>query len=69
VGHTVSTDKQFDRGWRSLTSEYIRARMDRLDEMLADPKNSNRTAYLEEQMEWWEAQLPFAYRREGLLRQ
>jgi hypothetical protein len=43
--------------------------MDRLDEMLADPKNSNRTAYLEEQMEWWEAQLPFAYRREGLLRQ
>ena len=65
----MSTDKQFDRGWRSLTSEYIRARMDRLDEMLADPKNSNRTAYLEEQREWWEAQLPFAYRREGLLRQ
>jgi hypothetical protein len=63
----MSTDVKFDRGWRSLTSEYIRERVDRLDEMLADPKNSNRTAYLEEQRDWWSAQLPFAYRREGLL--
>ena len=64
----MSSDK-YDRGWRSLTSEYIRSRMDRLDEMLADPKNSNRTEYLEEQRQWWEAQLPFAYRREGLLQE
>jgi hypothetical protein len=64
---TLSTDTKFDRGWRSLTSEYIRSRLERLDEMLADPKNSHRTAYLEEQRDWWAAQLPFAYRREGLL--
>jgi hypothetical protein len=68
MGHTVSAEKKFDRGWRSLTTEYIRSRLESLDEQMADPKNSNRTAYLEEQRDWWSAQLPFAYRREGLFR-
>jgi hypothetical protein len=40
--------------------------MDRLDEMLADPANERRLDYLQEQRDWWSAQLPFAYRREGL---
>ena len=65
----MSTDVRFDRGWRSLTSQYIRARMDRLDEQIADPVNSRRLDYLYEQKQWWEAQLPFAYRREGLLQE
>jgi hypothetical protein len=65
----VSTDTKFDRGWRSLTSEYIRSRLERLDEQIADPENGKRIAYLTEQRDWWSAQLPFAYRREGLLPQ
>jgi hypothetical protein len=65
----VSTDTKFDRGWRSLTSDYVRDRLQRLDEMLDDPKNGGRIQYLSEQHDWWSAQLPFAYRREGLLRQ
>ncbi len=39
---TVSSDKRYDRGFRSLTSEYVRERLERLDEMLADPTNERR---------------------------
>lgn len=63
----MSTDPRFNRNFKALTSEYVRERLQRLDEMLADPQNANRIAYLEEQREWWSAQLPFCYRREGLI--
>jgi hypothetical protein len=63
----LSTDSKFNRNFKALTSEYVRERLERLTEMLADPKNSGRTQYLTEQRDWWEAQLPFCYRREGLL--
>ncbi|MGA9803398.1 MAG: hypothetical protein WBQ46_09115 [Terriglobales bacterium] len=63
----MSSDKRYDRGFRSLTSEYVRDRLERLDEMLADPANERRFDYLQEQREWWEGQLPFCYKREGLL--
>jgi hypothetical protein len=64
----VSTDVRFDRGWRSLTSEYVRARLERLDEMLAEAESEGRIKYLSEQREWWSNQLPICYRREGLIR-
>jgi hypothetical protein len=65
----VSTDPRFNRNFDKLTTEYVRDRLERLDEMLADPENGQRIKYLSEQREWWENQLPFCYRREGLLRQ
>ena len=65
---TLSTDAKFDRGFDNLTSEYCRERIDRLDEMISDPQNVKRIAYLQEQVDWWRGQLPFCYRREGLLR-
>ena len=64
----MSTDERFNRNFRALTSEYCRERIERLDEMLADPRNVHRTAYLQEQVDWWRGQLPFCYRREGLIR-
>jgi hypothetical protein len=63
----VSTDQRFNRNFKELTTEYVRERLQRLDEMMADPENDLRIKYLSEQREWWEAQLPFCYRREGLL--
>lgn len=63
----MSTDKRFDRGWRSLTSEYVRARLEALDEQMADPANARRLDYLSEQRAWWEGQLPYCYKREGLI--
>ena len=65
----MSTDQRFNRNFKALTSEYVRDRLERLDEMLADPENSQRIKYLSEQREWWEGQLPYCYRREVLLRQ
>jgi hypothetical protein len=65
----MSTEQKFDRGWRSLTSEYVRDRLQRLDEMMADAESEGRIKYLSEQREWWESQLPYCYKREGLLRQ
>jgi hypothetical protein len=62
------SDHKFNRHFDKLTSEYCRERIDRLDEMLADPKNSHRVGYLQEQIDFWRGQLPFCYRREGLLR-
>lgn len=67
--HNMSTDPRFNRNFAALTTEYVRARLERLEEMLADPENGKRIQYLTEQRDWWEAQLPFCYRREGLLRQ
>jgi hypothetical protein len=64
----VSTETRFNRGFDKLTTEYVRERLQRLDEMLDDPKNGGRIQYLSEQREWWEGQLPFCYRKEGLLR-
>jgi hypothetical protein len=65
----VSTDQRFNRNFNKLTTEYVRARLQFLDEQIQDPANSRRLDYLYEQRAWWEAQLPFCYRREGLLRQ
>jgi hypothetical protein len=65
----MSTDPRFNRGFDKLTSDYCRERIDRLDEMIADPENSRRVAYLEEQVNWWRGQQVFCWRREGLLRQ
>ena len=69
MGHRVSTDQRFNRNFTALTTEYVRERLERLDEMMADPENDLRIKYLSEQREWWEDQLPFCYRREGLLRE
>jgi hypothetical protein len=63
----VSTEQKFNRGFDKLTTEYVRDRLERLDEMMADPENGQRIRYLSEQREWWEGQLPYCYRREGLL--
>lgn len=65
----MSTETKFDRGWRSLTTEYVRERLQRLDEQIGDPANERRLDYLFGQRTWWEGQLPFCYKREGLLRQ
>jgi hypothetical protein len=64
----VSTDPKFNRNFSALTVDYVRTRLEFLDEQLADPENGNRIKYLSEQREWWEGQLPICYRREGLLR-
>lgn len=63
----LSADPRFNRNFAALTTEYVRDRLERLDEMLADPENAPRIKYLSEQREWWESQLPYCYRREGLL--
>ena len=65
----VSTEQKFNRGFDKLTTEYVRERLERLDEMLEDPANGGRIQYLSEQREWWANQLPYCYRREGLLQQ
>jgi hypothetical protein len=62
----VSTDRKFDRGFRFLTTEFVRSRLEWIDEALADPRNEKRITYLTEQREWWNAQLPYCWRREGL---
>lgn len=68
VGYrAVSTELKFNRNFDKLTTEYVRDRLERLDEMMADPENGQRIRYLSEQREWWEGQLPYCYRREGLL--
>ena len=64
----MSTDQRFNRNFNALTTEYVRDRLESIDEMLADPNNSSRLQYLSEQREWWEGQLPLCYKREGLLR-
>lgn len=63
----MSADRKFDRGWRLLTTKYVRSRLEFLDTQIQDPSNNRRLDYLSEQREWWSAQLPFCYRREGLL--
>ena len=60
----MSTDK-FDRGFRFLTSEYVLARLQSLDELLNDPANSGRLGYLFEQREWWERNLQLCRKRES----
>ena len=64
MGHTVSTDQRFNRGFDKLTTAYCYARIEALDEMLMDPRNERRLDYLLEQKSWWESQLPYCYRRE-----
>ena len=60
----MSTER-FNRNFRGLTSDYVRNRLQRLDEMMADPENDLRIKYLSEQREWWEKQLVICQRREG----
>jgi len=64
----VTTDPRFNRHFDKLTTEYCRARLERLDERIADPENARRLDYLFAQRQFWEKQLPHCYRREGLLR-
>ncbi len=61
----MSTDPKFDRGWRSLTTEYILGRLEHIDELLADETNGGRIQYLTEQREWWERNLRLCRKREA----
>lgn len=63
----MSTDPRFNRNFDKLTTEYVRARLEFLDEQIQDPANNRRLDYLFEQREWWEKELPYCYRREGLI--
>lgn len=61
----MNTDPKFDRHFRALTSEYVLARLQRIDEMIADETNGGRIQYLSEQRGWWERNLQLCRKREA----
>jgi hypothetical protein len=61
----VSTDQKFRRNFDKLTTEYVRDRLERLDQQIQDLANIARLEYLSEQRAWWEKQLVICQRREG----
>jgi hypothetical protein len=61
----VSTDQKFNRRFDKLTTDYVRTRLEFIDEQIQDPANGARLEYLLEQRSWWEKQLALCQRREG----
>ena len=61
----MSTDPKFDRHWRALTPEYVLARLEHIDELMAETTDGGRIEYLTEQRSWWERNLEFCRKREA----
>ena len=62
----MSIDKRYDRGFDKLTADFVRARLESIDQQLNDPVNARRVEYWFQQREFWEKQLARCQQREGL---